>query len=460
MKITKVPLSLAALAMLAVLLLVACGDGDAELTRAEVEEIVQAELADMPQPEAGITAAEAERIARGVVASIPSRSMPAEYTRFFVDNAISRYETQGLDATLAYYNRPESVDGQWYVFIADENETVLAHAAAPDLVGKHASQALGPNSYPAGSALAASATESGAWFDYTIANPASAAVETKHAWVIIHDGLIFGSGWYEPGPSKSDAPSYTKAFVQQATNLYDALGLEETLAYYNREESIDGQWYAFIIDENDLSIGHPDPKRLGLDVKGWVGIDANGYNFGPDMLSATEDGKWVSYVYRNPESGGLGIDFDHLELKNVWVVRHDGLLFASGWYIDADEFTKSLVATAARVFSEVGLEGTIAYFASPEIAFAGLAAVIAYYNSAENVEGNWFAFIADNSGTIIDHYDKGMVGTDLKDLLGIDTFEAAAEGNWVTTEDVRVWVLGQDGMTFGSGWHSGPDESN
>ena len=60
------------------------------------------------------------------------------------------------------------------------------------------------------------------------------------------------------------------------------------------------------------------------------------------------------------------------------------------------------MATAARVFREVGLEGTIAYFASPEIAFAGLAVVIAYYNSAENVEGDWFAFIADQSGTIID----------------------------------------------------------
>ena len=505
MKITKVPLSLAALALLAVLLLVACGDGDG-LSRAEVEQIVRAELADapapeqgltsadveeavrrtladMPQPEAGltaneveeivkaaiaaipeaqagITAAEAERIARGVVASIPPRSAPADYTRFFVEEAISMYETQGLVATLAYYNRPESIDGQWYVFIADENQTVVAHAAVPDLVGKHASEALGHNSYPAGSALAASATESGAWFDYTYANPASAAVETKHSWVIIHDGLIFGSGWYEPGPSKSDAPSYTKAFVQQATNLYDAVGLEETLAYHNREESIDGQWYVFVIDEDDLVVGHPDPKRLGLDLKGWVGTDANGYNFGPDMLSATGDGKWVSYVYRNPESGGLGIDFDHLELKNVWVVRHDGLLFASGWHIDADEFTKSLVATAARVFREVGLEGTIAYFASPEIAFGGLAAVITYYNSAEDVEGNWFAFIADESGTIIDHYDKAMVGRDIKDLLGTDTFEATAEGNWVTTEDVRVWVLGQDGMTFGSGWRSGHDESN
>ena len=458
MKITKAALSLAAPALLAALLLVACGNEDTGLSRAEVEEIVREELAAAPAPEPGLTAAEAERIARGVVASIPPRSTPADYTKFFVENAISRYETQGLDATLAHYNRPESIDGQWYVFIADENQTVMAHAAAPDLVGKHASQALGPNSYPAGSALAASATESGAWFDYTFASPASGAVETKHSWAIIHDGLIFGSGWYEPGPDKSDAPSYTKVFVRQATNLYDALGLEETLAYYNREESIDGQWYAFIIDEDDLVIGHPDPDRLGLDLKGWVGTDANGYNFGPEMLSAAEEGKWVSYVYRNPESGGLGIDFDHLELKNVWVMRHDGLLFASGWYIDADEFTKSLVATAARVFREVGLEGTIAYFASPEIAFAGLAAVIAYYNSAENVEGNWFAFIADESGTIIDHYHKEMVGKSLEDVLGTDTFEVTAEGNWVTTEDVRVWVLGQDGMTFGSGWHSGNDE--
>ena len=377
MKMSRIALSLAALAVLVALLLVSCGDGDAGLSRAEVEEIVRSEmadapapepglnaadveeairraLADMPQPEAGLTenaveeivkaavasipepqagltTAEAERIARGVVASIPPRSAPAGYTKFFVDNAISRYETHGLDATLAYYNRPESIDGQWY---------------------------------------------------------------------------------------------------------------------------------AFIIDEDDLVVGHPDPKRLGLDLKGWVGTDANGYNFGPDMLSATEDGKWVSYVYRNPESGGLGIDFDHLELKNVWAVRHDGLLFASGWFINADEFTKSLVATAARVFREVGLEGTIAYFASPDIAFAGLAAVIAYYNSAENVEGDWFAFVADESGTIIDHYDKAMVGRDIKDLLGTDAFEATAEGNWVTTEDVRVWVVGQDGMTFGSGWHSGHNESN
>ena len=347
----------ALLGVLVPLLLVTCGDGDAGLTRPEVEEIVRTEMAEapatpqsergltraeverivesaialVPTAQPGVTAAEAERIARSVVASVPPKSAPAEYTKFFVEKAISRYETQGLDATLAYYNR---------------------------------------------------------------------------------------------------------------------------------EESIDGQWYVFIIDQNDLVVGHPDAHRLGLDLKGWVGTDANGYNFGPDMLSAIEDGKWVSYVFRNPESGGIGDDHTGtLQLKNAWVVRHDGLLFASGWYIIADEFTKSFVAAAVLVFRSVGLEGTIAYFNSPESDFAGLTAAIEYYNSAENVEGDWFAFIADDSGTIVDHYDKGMVGRDLKDLLGTDMFEATAEGNWVTTEDVRVWVVSDGGMTFGSGWHSGHDGS-
>ena len=214
----------------------------------------------------------------------------------------------------------------------------------------------------------------------------------------------------------------------------------------------------FIVDENDTVIGHPDVQRLGLDVKGWVGIDANGYNFGPDMLSATEEGKWVSYVFRNPESGSLGSDHTGtLQIKNAWVVSHDGLLFASGWYVNAEEFTKSLVFAAVNKFRSAGLEATIAYFTGPESVYSGLAATIDYYNSAETVEGEWFAFIADSSGKVVDHYDKALVGTDLKDLLGTDMFEATAEGNWLITDSTRVWVVGYDGMVFSSGWRN--DES-
>ena len=258
-------------------------------------------------------------------ATVPPKSTPADYTKFLVRAAISRYESEGLDATVAYYNTKESVDGQWYVFMIDENQTIIAHAADPDLVGKHVSQALGPNSYPTGSAVAASADQDGAWFDYTYTNPASGVVETKHSWMVIHDGITFGSGWYERGPGKSDAPAYTKAFVQQATNLYVALGLEETVAYYNTKESVDGQWYVFIIDENQTIIAHAaDPDLVGKHVSQALG--PNSYPTGSAVAaSADQDGAWFDYTYANPASGVV-------ETKHSWMVIHDGITFGSGWY--------------------------------------------------------------------------------------------------------------------------------
>ena len=98
-----------------------------------------------------------------------------------------------------YYNTKESVDGQWYVFMIDEDGTVIAHAN-PALVGQLASDITGPNNYPTGAAVAATADENGAWFDYTFTNLATGSVETKHSWMVIHDGITFGSGWYEEGP--------------------------------------------------------------------------------------------------------------------------------------------------------------------------------------------------------------------------------------------------------------------
>ena len=318
-------------------------------------------------------------------ATVPPKSTPADYTKFLVRDAISRYESEGLDATVAYYNTKESVDGQWYVFIIDENQTIIAHAN-PDLVGKHVSLALGPNSYPTGSAVAASADQDGAWFDYTYANPASGVVETKHSWMVIHDGITFGSGWYERGPGKSDAPAYTKAFVQQATNLYVALGLEETVAYYNTKESVDGQWYVFIIDENQTIIAHANPDLVGKHVS--LALGPNSYPTGSAVAaSADQDGAWFDYTYANPASGVV-------ETKHSWMVIHDGITFGSGWYergpgkSDAPAYTKAFVQQATNLYVALGLEETVAY-----------------YNTKESVDGQWYVFIIDQDGYTIAHHN-------------------------------------------------------
>ncbi len=256
-------------------------------------------------------------------------------------------------------------------------------------------------------------------------------------------------------PSKSAPAEYTQHFVDNAIARYEAQGLDATLAHYNSPRSVDGQWYVFIIDEDDLVIGHPDPERLGLDVKGWVGTDANGYEFGPDMLAATEEGKWVSYVYRNPESSGFGTGFGDVELKNVWVMKHDGLLFASGWYIDADKFARMLVSVAVDKYRDLGLAGTMAHFASPGSELAGLEEAIAYYNAADTVDGQWFAFIGGPDGKIVGHSDISKIGGDTQDLFGTVPFEATAEGGWVEAESLRVYVAGYDGYVFGTGWSRG-----
>ena len=252
------------------------------------------------------------------------KSDNAAYTRAFVQSAINLYDAIGLEDTVAYYNTPESIDGQWYVFIIDENGYKVAIAANPGLVGMHESEVVGANGYPVGASILASASDTGAWFDYTFANPESGVVETKHSWLVEHDGLIFGSGWYEPGPMKSDNPAYTQAFVQSAINLYDAVGREATVAYYNSVESVDGQWYVFIIGAEDgLTISHYRPSFIGRDPS--LRVDATGYFYGDNLLSTTEAGKWVDYVLLDPSTG------DNRQ-KHTWAVLHDGLIFGSGWY--------------------------------------------------------------------------------------------------------------------------------
>ena len=382
----------------------------------------------------------------------PSRDRPAEYTQVLVKQAIERYEETGLDSTVEYYNTAESIDGQWYVFIIDENDTMLAHAANPDLVNRPASAADGPNGYPAGEILAAVADADGEWSDYTFPNPATGEAESKHTWVVRRDGLVFGSGWYEPGPSKTDAPAYTLSVVQQAISLYDALGREAVVEYYNTEESIDGQWYVFIIDENETMIAHAADTDL-VDKPASAADGPNGYPAGEILAAVADtDGEWSDYVFPNPATG-------EVESKHSWVIRHDGLVFGSGWYepgpskTDAPAYTQSVVEQAIILYDALGRE-----------------AAVSYYNTEESVDGQWYVFIIDENGYTISHFNPVFIGRDPSlrvdvtgTFYGDDLLAATEEGKWVdyvlvnpATGDDRqkhTWAVLYDGLIFASGWY-------
>ena len=72
----------------------------------------------------------------GAVTQQVTKADRAGFTVAMVEKALQRYDAQGREATLEYYNSPESVDGEWYVFIFDENEKLIALAVNPAMLGE------------------------------------------------------------------------------------------------------------------------------------------------------------------------------------------------------------------------------------------------------------------------------------------------------------------------------------
>lgn len=248
------------------------------------------------------------------------------YTQRVVAQAIGYYDEHGREETVRFYNTSEAVDQQWYVFILDEHDRMLANSNQ-DLIGLAAADVHGPDGYPAGLMIVAVASEDGAWVDYQFNNPALGRAQLKHSWIVRHDGLIFGSGWYEDAPSKDHEPgAYTRSFVDRALELHRVLGRDAAIEYYSSAESVDGEWYVFIVEPDGTRLAHPW-LPLGENILNG-GPDVTGYNFRQDIV-AVDDRDWISYVFNNP-------DTDQQERKHTWVVRHDGLLFCSGWYEPAD----------------------------------------------------------------------------------------------------------------------------
>ena len=263
---------------------------------------------------------------------MPTMEDPEAFAVASVQAAIDLYKAEGREAAIAYYNDPASIDGQWYVFILDENDLFVAQPAAPEFIGKGIKDAPGLDGSLIGLEITM-ATEEGRWTEYLWPNPETNKLEQKRTWSIRHDGYLFASGYYEswgPDPatltlsSKDNPTAFTHDFVLAAVAHYEFEGIEATAVYYNEPANIDGQWYVFITDEDDTFVAHaPRPDFVGTDLKDVIGPD--GSPVGVNIAKATGVGLWIEYLWPNPESG-------EVELKRTWAIRHDGYLFGTGYY--------------------------------------------------------------------------------------------------------------------------------
>ena len=112
-------------------------------------------------------------------------------------------------------------------------------------------------------------------------------------------------------------------YVRGAIHRYDSEGRAAAAGYCRSPESVRGQWYVFIVGGDGYTIASPFPEMMGRDPA--LRVDSSGYFYGSELLSATEEGKWISYLFRNPLT-------DREARKHTWVVRHEGLFVAAGYY--------------------------------------------------------------------------------------------------------------------------------
>ncbi|MDE0070222.1 MAG: hypothetical protein OXO48_10940 [Caldilineaceae bacterium] len=124
-------------------------------------------------------------------------------------------------------------------------------------------------------------------------------------------------------PRKDNPSAYTLAFVQDAIRYYDREGRQAMIDRYSSPDSLDGQWYLFVISEENRIIAHYDPARMGAD--NLLFADSTGYQVGKVVAETTEQGQWLTYFALNPETGQDA-------RKHAWVIRHDGIIFGAGWY--------------------------------------------------------------------------------------------------------------------------------
>ena len=114
-------------------------------------------------------------------------------------NGVLEYDHDGRDEALAFFGIPPEVPISTYLFIVDPDSGVVeAQNVDPNLIGAASDwdviSAMADMSVD--ELLGELSIERGVWVEYEFMNPETGKQEIKRTWLTMHDGLVFGSGYY------------------------------------------------------------------------------------------------------------------------------------------------------------------------------------------------------------------------------------------------------------------------
>ena len=247
--------------------------------------------------------------------------IPDSEIQSVVDKAVFLYNAHGEGAwDIITPEEPINLD-KLYVFVSvnDPMYCAVAHGALPDRVGRCGLDPIRlTGDRPFDQVTADLDEDGGTWVTYIFKNPNTGTDQNKRTWLHLHDGYVFGSGYYI-------RDSQVQAIVNNAIQAYDG-DPQNTFDRVNAlAEGEPTQTYPFIIDADTHDVvahGH-DPDRVGAASLALAAADRPAEDILAELESTS--GIWSYYTTVNPLTG-------EEELKRTWLVLHDGYVFASGYH--------------------------------------------------------------------------------------------------------------------------------
>ena len=352
-----------------------------------------------------------------------------------------------------------------YPFVLDyDTGVIVAHGSNPELVNV-LSTSIADLDRPF-DVIRSDLLEGHTWVKYTFENPATGTEQVKLSLFVLHDGYIFGSGYYTEHDvtlTLADVDltpeSIVMGVVDDIIALYDSdpeNAFEQITSMMATDPS-----YPFVLDyDTGVIVAHgSNPELVNVLSTSIADLDRPFDVIRSDLL---EGHTWVKYTFENPATGTE-------QVKLSLFVLHDGYIFGSGYYTEHD-VTLTLAdvdLTPESIVMGVVDDIIALYDSDPENAFEQITSMMATDPS--------YPFVLDyDTGVIVAHGSNpelvNVLSTSIADLdrpfdvIRSDlleghtwvkyTFENPATG----TEQVKLslFVL-HDGYIFGSGYYTEHD---
>lgn len=350
--------------------------------------------------------------------------------------ATIRMYDSGTSNEFASINALSSIPVLHYPFVLDpETRSIVAHGSNPSIIGNPSAVFGEFATNPPEEIIAQLKAGDGVWTDYVFLNPITGEDQLKRSWLVLHDGYIFGAGYYY---------SIEEKLVIGIQNSIELLKSEGEGAFEIINTASDRGKYATIFDpiaEVELANSR-QPHRVGgppppIPIP-WMDF--------AEILRATDEPVWAYALIINPVTGepaqaaGLFDDYDKYLLVN-------------GYTYPAEDKVKRIVEDTIELY-ESDKEGAFASITGksldphyPFVVDVSTEKIVAHGASPARIGTNSVFF-----GNATDRPSEQIIA-DLE----------SGDGTWVEylfpypgtdyTEEKRSWLVLHDGYIFGAGYY-------